>query len=57
MRVPVTPFDESIGIDRDDALDPSRTGIYAAAIPIAAFLCLGLWILAIWKFIELVTGG
>jgi hypothetical protein len=55
MRVPATPYHESFAID-DDGRDDSRTGIYAAAIPIAGIVCFGLWALAIWKVVDLIAG-
>lgn len=56
MRVPAIPYHGSIGIE-DDGRDYPRTGIYSAAIPIACIACLGLWILAIWKAVDLIGGA
>ena len=55
MRVPATPYHGSIGIDEESELDPPRTGFYAAVIPISCIVCLGLWVVAIWKVVELVS--
>lgn len=55
MRVPATPYHGSIGIE-DDGHDYPRTGFYAAVIPLAAIVCLVLWILAIWKVVDLLGG-
>ncbi|HET7715989.1 MAG TPA: hypothetical protein VFK86_10210 [Bauldia sp.] len=55
MRVPATPYHGSIGINEENEQDPPRTGIYTAVIPIAGIVCLGLWVLAIWKVVELVA--
>ncbi len=56
MRVPATtPYHGSIGIDEESELDPPRTGIYAAVIPISCVVCLGLWAFAIWKVVEFVS--
>jgi hypothetical protein len=56
MRVPATPYHGSIGIEEDEH-DYPRTGIYSAVIPLAGIACLGLWILAIWKAVELIGGA
>lgn len=56
MRVPATPYHDSFAID-SAVRDDSRTGIYAAAIPVAGVVCLGLWVLAIWKVIDLIAGA
>jgi hypothetical protein len=56
MRVPAVPYHGSIGIDEEEH-DAPRTGIYSAVIPIAAIACLGLWVLAIWKAVDLISGA
>jgi len=56
MRVPAAPYQGSIGIEEDERDDP-RTGIYSAVIPVAGIACLGLWILAIWKAVDLIGGA
>jgi hypothetical protein len=55
MRVPATPYHGSIGIEGNER-DYPRTGIYSAVIPLAGIVCLGLWVLAIWKAVELIGG-
>lgn len=55
MRVPATPYHGSIGIDEESALDPPRTGIWSAVIPLSAIACLGIWALAIWKVVDLIA--
>jgi hypothetical protein len=37
----------------ESRLDPSPVGLYNAAIPIACLAGLGVWVLAIWKLVEL----
>jgi hypothetical protein len=56
MHVPAVPHHGSIGIEEGQH-DFPRTGIFAAAIPIAGVVCLGLWILAIWKAVDLIGGA
>jgi hypothetical protein len=56
MRVPAVPFHGSIGIDGNDH-DRPRTGFYSAVIPLAGIACLGLWVLAIWKAVDLIAGA
>jgi hypothetical protein len=56
MRVPATPYHGSIGIEGDER-DYPRTGIYSAVLPIASVVCLGLWVLAIWKVVDLIGGA
>jgi hypothetical protein len=56
MRVPALPFHGSIGTDESEHEYP-RTGFYAAVIPVAGVVCLGLWVLAIWKVVELIGGA
>ena len=55
MRVPATPCHGSIGINEENELDPPWTAIDAAVIPISCVVCLGVWVLAIWKVVELVS--
>ena len=54
MHVPAVPSHGSIGIEGAGHDEP-RTGLYSAVIPIAAIVCLGLWILAIWKAVDLIA--
>jgi hypothetical protein len=57
MRVPATtPYHGSIGIEGDEREYP-RAGIYAAVIPLAGIVGLGLWVLAIWKVVDLIGGA
>jgi hypothetical protein len=56
MRVPAVLYHGSIRIEEDER-DYPRTGIYAAVIPIAGIACLGLWVLAIWKAVDLIGGA
>jgi hypothetical protein len=56
MRVPAVPYHGSIGIEEDEHGSP-RTGMYSAVIPIAGIACIGLWILAIWKAVDLIGGA
>lgn len=56
MRVPATPYHGSIGIEEDEH-ESARAGFYSAVIPVAGVVCLGLWVLAIWKVVELIGGA
>lgn len=56
MHVPATPYHGPIGTEGDE-YDYPRAGVYAAVIPVAAIVCLGLWVLAIWKVVDLIGGA
>jgi hypothetical protein len=56
MRAPVSPYQDAIGTDVDDALDPPGAGFYAAVIPLSALFCLVFWVLVILKMAALVAG-
>jgi len=56
MRVPAIPFHGSIGVDGNHH-DETRTGLCSAVIPVAGLVCLGIWILAIWKAVDLIAGA
>ncbi len=56
MRVPAVPYHDLIGIEEDER-DYPRTGLFSAVIPVAAVVCLGLWVLAIWTAVDLIGGA